>query len=86
MAYVPFNDLTETQRAEATVLRPKWTPEEFSRFQFWVCPGGAISRRVGHHTLTAEEGAKIDAMLRFDVRTKGDLRDYTTARFSLTQG
>lgn len=82
--YVPFNELTTIQKEQAIGLRLKWPKAEFLRFQFWVKDDGQISRRAGHHTLTVEEGAKIDAMLRDDVRTRGDLRDFKTADFSIT--
>jgi len=64
MSFVPFRLLTFEQANEAIALRPKWNPLELRRFKFWVKPNGHISRKKGHHTLTEEEGAKIDAMLR----------------------
>lgn len=72
MPYVPFGDLTDTQKAQAIALRPKWAHAQFHRFQFWVCPDGALSRRSGHHNLTVEEGAKIDAMIQADIRNMDD--------------
>lgn len=86
MPYIPYVHLTEGQQKEIQLLRPKWPAEEFPRFQFWVKPDGKMSRRAGHHSLTHEAFSVYDAMFkaRDFVRSKGDLRDYKTANFSMT--
>jgi hypothetical protein len=84
MAYVAFFRLTKPQRVQAIELRRGWRPSEFARTAFWVCADGHVSRRNGHHQLTDEAGAAVDLMLRGDdVRTRGDLRDYRTAAFTM---
>ena len=78
MAFVPFRLLTFEQANEVIALWPNWNPFELRRFKFWVKPDGHISRKKGHHTLTDEEGAKIDAMLRgqMSVRSRTATEDW----------
>ena len=80
MSFIDFDKLTVAQQIEARAMRLKWPfPEEFLRFSFWIKPDGHLSRRAGHHQLTAAAGAEIDAELRrcgAAARSKTDLDDW----------
>ena len=64
MVYVDFDKLTIAQKAEVERLPWLDVSTERRRFAFWVKPDGHVSRRSGHKTLTAAEGAKLDAALK----------------------
>lgn len=84
MTYVPFTKLTAAQAKQAIRLRPKWNADDFNRMEFWVRSNGHVSKRAGHHQLTKEARAEIDAMLTgSNVTTKGSLAGYKTADFTL---
>lgn len=63
MAYVPYKRLTNEQAAAVRGLRPDWEPKQLVRFEFWVRKDGAVSRKKGHHQLTAEAAAHVDRVL-----------------------
>jgi hypothetical protein len=63
MPYVDYDNLTITQKCEVEHLPWLHVSAERHRFAFWIKPDGHVSRRSGHKTITAAEGAKIDAML-----------------------
>lgn len=77
-----FEKMTDAQKAEAIALRPKWSRNEFRRFNFWIKPDGHVSRRSGHHMLTREADDELTQLaLGKSVRTKGDLSEFITATF-----
>lgn len=61
--FVPYRILTPELQAEARAMRPKWSLDQFDRMEFCVRHDGHLSRRFGHHQLTAEEYKAIDDML-----------------------
>lgn len=81
--FVPFAQCTKAQRIEAIRLHPKWRPAEFNRMEFWIKPDGHVSRRAGHHTLTAAALEDVRGALHPVARSKHDLQDFKTAKFSL---
>ncbi len=87
MPYVAYRDLTPAQRLAALRYNPRVHPEDAMRHQFWVRPDGGISRRPGHHELTAEAYAEEMRKLRGEpVRSKGDLRGWLCgARFNFSR-
>lgn len=85
MPFVDYDDLLERQKMEAHLLRPRWGREQFHRFAFWVKQDGHLSKSPGHHTLTDEERARLDALGDpFDTYgVKGSIRHLRTATFSM---
>lgn len=62
--FMPFDALTHHQKAHATALRPGWKYDQLRRFEFWITKAGNVSRRYGHHRLTAAEAKALDDALR----------------------
>jgi hypothetical protein len=75
MGWVDWSKLTSKQKVEAAKARPAWHLSDFRKFAFWVYPDGHVSRRRGSHQLGLIGCAEFVAILRGDVRSRGDNRD-----------
>ena len=85
MSYVPYKRLTSAQATAVRALHPDWEPKQLVRFEFWVKKDGTMSRKKGHHQLTADEALFLDRELAIapssantgPTPTKDDRRQWT---------
>lgn len=99
MPLVPFNDLTDAQKAEVKAVydaekHPQYKGFKWERYQFLVRKDGQMAKARGRHELTEEGYAAYKRELfdehpnmlkNEDIRPeKGDLAGFRTTKFHLS--